>query len=253
MLKWLNPEIALGVLLATVLWTGVLGWQAAYAPTEREKQECYEAAKKSGHKTEECKTIWERTTSDPVALFTFGIFIFTAVLGISTMFLWSATKAAAVAGKVAAEHIPKVERAYLTGGGGLQTEPDHSISFHLDIQNYGKTPAKLTAYAVFFCERSKLPDLPEYMKPGFKPEPLVDDISPDAAKKVIRWYRNLQKEYTILAGKHVVYGRFWYNDIFGDEPQHVFSFILSVANKDGRGFGTHADVAEASPEYTRRT
>lgn len=84
MWKWLNPEIALGLLVATVFWTGVLGWQAAYTPTERIKNECYEAAQKSGHKTEECKSLWERTTSDPVALFTF-------VLSVSTIGLWLVT------------------------------------------------------------------------------------------------------------------------------------------------------------------
>src|SRR5215211_5224762 len=63
---------------------GVLGWQASFAPTEQQKNECYEAAKKSGHKTEESKTLWEKTTTDPVAFFTF-------VLSASTIGLWIAT------------------------------------------------------------------------------------------------------------------------------------------------------------------
>jgi hypothetical protein len=60
MRKWLNAEIALGFLVATIFWAGVLGWQAAYAPTEREKQECRDTATKSGHKTEECKSLGRR-------------------------------------------------------------------------------------------------------------------------------------------------------------------------------------------------
>jgi hypothetical protein len=88
--RWLNAQIALGFLIATVLWTGVLGWQAAYAPTEHEKQVCYEAAQKSGHKTEECKSLWERTTSDPVAFFTFWLVVSTVGLGVSTLMLWRA-------------------------------------------------------------------------------------------------------------------------------------------------------------------
>src|SRR5262249_40026203 len=56
----------------------------AAPPTEIEKQECREATKKAGHKTEECKSIWEKTTTDPVALFTF-------VLSLSTIGLWVAT------------------------------------------------------------------------------------------------------------------------------------------------------------------
>jgi hypothetical protein len=90
MRKALNPEIALGFLIATVLWIGVLGWQASYAPTDSEKRQCEETAHKSGHKSEECKTIWERTTSDPVAFFTLWLVIFTAGLTVSTIMLWRA-------------------------------------------------------------------------------------------------------------------------------------------------------------------
>jgi hypothetical protein len=90
LLKLINPEIALGFLLATVFWIVVLGWQAAYSPSEIEKQKCQETAEKSGTKGEECKTLWERTTSDPVAFFTFWLVVFTGGLGISTIMLWLA-------------------------------------------------------------------------------------------------------------------------------------------------------------------
>jgi hypothetical protein len=90
MRRLLNPELALGFLIATLLWIGVLGWQASYAPTDSEKRQCEETATKSGHKTEECKTLWERTTSDPVAFFTFWLVVFTGGLGVSTVMLWLA-------------------------------------------------------------------------------------------------------------------------------------------------------------------
>jgi hypothetical protein len=86
----LNPEIVIGFLIATLFWIGILGWQAAYTPTEMEKQKCYEAAQKSGHKSEECKSLWERTTSDPVAFFTLWLVIFTGGLTVSTVLLWRA-------------------------------------------------------------------------------------------------------------------------------------------------------------------
>jgi hypothetical protein len=60
----------------------VLGWQAAYAPTEIQKQECQSATKGAGQKTDECKSLWEKTTTDPVAFFTF-------VLAVSTISLWA--------------------------------------------------------------------------------------------------------------------------------------------------------------------
>jgi hypothetical protein len=90
MRKLLNPELALGFLIATILWIGVLGWQASHAPTDSEKRQCEESAAKSGHKTEECKSIWEKTTTDPVAFFTFWLVIFTGALGVSTVMLWRA-------------------------------------------------------------------------------------------------------------------------------------------------------------------
>jgi len=65
-------------------WVGIVGWQSAYSPTEKQKDECYETAHKTGYKTDECKSFWERTTSDPVALFNL-------ILAISTVGLWSAT------------------------------------------------------------------------------------------------------------------------------------------------------------------
>jgi hypothetical protein len=90
LLRLANPEIAFGFVLATIFWIGVLAWQAAYAPSEMEKRQCEEAAHKSGHKSEECKTLWERTTSDPVAFFTFWLVVSTIGLGVSTVLLWRA-------------------------------------------------------------------------------------------------------------------------------------------------------------------
>ena len=117
MRKSLNAEIAIGFLVASVFWIGVVAWQSSYSPNENEKHQCEESARKSGQKSEECKTIWERTTSDPVALFTFGIFIFTTVLAVSTGFLWAATRDTARAGRRAAEISERalidLERVYI--------------------------------------------------------------------------------------------------------------------------------------------
>ena len=90
MRKLVNPEIALGFLVATVFWIGALAWQASYAPRDSERRQCEETATKEGRKTEECKTLWERTTSDPVAFFTFWLVVFTGGLTVSTVLLWRA-------------------------------------------------------------------------------------------------------------------------------------------------------------------
>jgi hypothetical protein len=84
MLRLPRSEIVVGAALASLFWIAVLGWQSSYTPTERQKDECYDAAKKTGYKNEECKTLWERTTSDPIALFNL-------ILAFSTVGLWVAT------------------------------------------------------------------------------------------------------------------------------------------------------------------
>jgi hypothetical protein len=85
----------LGALLASAILGGFWGWSARYAPTAKQKEECYDAAKQSGQKSDECKTFWERTTSDPVDLFTL-------VLAASTIGLWVATIALYIAAEKAA-------------------------------------------------------------------------------------------------------------------------------------------------------
>src|SRR5258708_4060813 len=82
--RLINGEIAIGCMFATLFWVAVLGWLTSYAPTEPEKEACYQAAAKSGRSTDECKAFWEKTTGEPVAMFTL-------VLAFSTVGLWIAT------------------------------------------------------------------------------------------------------------------------------------------------------------------
>jgi hypothetical protein len=120
MLKKLNPEIAIGFLVATLFWMGVIGWQTSYSPTEKQKDECYDAAKKIGYKLDECKTFWEKTTSDPIALFNLILAFSTVGLWVATISLYRAgekqiavAKEAADAGKLNAEALISAERAHL--------------------------------------------------------------------------------------------------------------------------------------------
>jgi hypothetical protein len=169
-LRLANPEIAFGFVIATVFWIGVLGWQAAYAPSEIEKRKCEESAHKSGHKSEECKTLWERTTSDPVAFFTFWLVVSTIGLGVSTVLLWRAgekqyrhARTAAfrqsrdmreslrVAEKSADVGLAAINlsegtaerqlRAYITGKEAVIFAKDTDCRIHLKFVNSGQTPA----------------------------------------------------------------------------------------------------------------
>jgi hypothetical protein len=82
--KLIRGKIAFGFFCAGVFWLAVLGWAASFAPDPDKEKACYQAAAKTGSDTEKCKTLWERTTTDPVALFTF-------VLSLATIKLWIAT------------------------------------------------------------------------------------------------------------------------------------------------------------------
>lgn len=149
-----KPEIMLGFLLATVCWVGVLGWQASYAPTEGEKGQCEEAAKASGHKTEECKTLWERTTTDPVAFFTFWLVVFTGVLGASTVLLWLAGEKQLGLLKRSADiserALTELEAPFIaikiveSGVDRTYGEMGHNfIKLIFCISNFGRTPARI--------------------------------------------------------------------------------------------------------------
>jgi hypothetical protein len=147
MKRLLNPELALGFFIATVMWIGVLGWQAAYAPTESEKRQCEETATKTGHKTEECKTLWQKTTTDPVAFFTFWLVVFTGVLGASTALLWRAGERQAELTQAA---LIGDQRAWITVslhiesfrfGPVVDSAADAVAELIFHIQNVGRTPA----------------------------------------------------------------------------------------------------------------
>jgi hypothetical protein len=81
---------------------------------------------------------------------------FTIVLGISTILLWLVTKQAADAARIAAEHIPRVERAYIFGGpapnGTIFDNPPGTVRVTIGLANYGKTPGILVEIYGEFLE-----------------------------------------------------------------------------------------------------
>jgi hypothetical protein len=101
--------------------------------------------------------------------FTLFTVIFTGLLvvvGGSQCYLifWTlkATEIAANAAKDAAEHIPRIERAYLFGGpaeyGTTITDNLEQVTIVISVQNYGKTPGVLIeTYGEIVSEIPKLP------------------------------------------------------------------------------------------------
>jgi hypothetical protein len=101
------------------------------------------------------------------------IAIFTIVLTISTVLLWWATKNAANAARIAAEHIPTVERAYVKmshAKPGLRINyPEQNFRVIVGVKNFGRTPARITDVRLKHIVLEKgetLPIVPDYSKVG---------------------------------------------------------------------------------------
>jgi hypothetical protein len=132
-------------------------------------------------------------------------------------------------------HARQVERAYISGGGGYRTDTDDDGVPHMDttqfvltVQNYGKTPGTVTAYAVFVVERENLPLQPVYLNPGFVPTPFYGTYQPGGPTLPIV---HQMVPHPLGLSRHInpiAYGRLWYTDIFGG--QHHFSFALPIRN-----------------------
>lgn len=262
-MRWLNPEIALGFLVATIFWAAVLGWQASYAPTEKEKQKCYETAKSSGRKTEECKTFWERTTSDPIALYNFGVFVFTGVLGISTIFLWRETRNAAKAALrqtnvMMAVEFPmpliaafKLAQYTQIPGETIVADPlppgpiPPNCRILFAVENKGRTPASMIELCIEKFAGITLPNQPTYTH--VTPWPLVLEKGPI-------WIRG-DDQYIVVtaadiraataayqgAGAFWVYGYFAYRNLLKERVEHKF-----LARWDQ----TYGFIGENRPRYT---
>ena len=155
---------------------------------------------------------------------------FTGVLALSTIALWWSTRKLWRATRIAAEHIPHVERAYVSGGAtGVVDSPQH---FAVTVDNYGKTPAFIGTIWANILPENELPNTPVYDPPEFGRfggQMLKPGTSGHPA--VVRLWDGI--------GDRVIYGRIWYRDIF--KQCHSAGFILrilgpgqtiAVANRD---------------------
>lgn len=237
-------RLSVGFVIATVFWIGVLGWQAAYAPTEIEKRQCEEGARKGNFKSEECKTLWERTTTDPVAFFTFWLVIATGALGalaiVQIRFLVSADKTARSSARAAeraaitAERaLTVVERAFIMISdmnvvtmAQYGTIIDHRIS--INVLNSGRTPARNYLSNVNLVVIDDLPD-------NFRfPDRLHDKPTASVVGPQSRTY--FQVDFFIQDAlatfekrkKTFIYGWVEYDDLFPHSARHRTEFCLSV-------------------------
>lgn len=146
----------------------------------------------------------------------------TAFIAIFTFTLWSSTKAQWA-------HDKEINRAYVSGGGPTDVA---NKRFQLTIDNYGKTPAYLQKFAIEFCDISSIPKFPRYSKEITNKGVIAPHTTAHPLKQIrIPNY-----------ARPVVYGRFWYKDIWG--RRHSFGFIQEIATG-------HAPQMPFSDDYTK--
>jgi hypothetical protein len=141
--------------------------------------------------------------------------VFTIVLAFSTIALWVSTRDTALAAKAAAEHIPRVERAFIHGGvhpdGRTLVCNDERIRVRFSMANYGKTPGFIKCVKIGSGELEGLSDEPKYSKDV----PVLDLFFPMMTMSELRYLDDV--EVTVPAdGKHVVFQRVFYDDVFGN-------------------------------------
>jgi hypothetical protein len=175
--KIINGEIAFGFFCAGIFWLAVLGFVTSFTPTTAEKEDCYQAAAKSGRDTGECKTFWEQTTSEPIALFTL-------VLAVANIGMWAATIGLYRGGRnqlqlardeFLASHRPRLRLKHIwfsTPDGQRSSgfpQANTQLIVNLDIVNTGNSVAYLdhiNAIATAIPDGQRLPQRPPYNEPG---------------------------------------------------------------------------------------
>ena len=116
--------------------------------------------------------------------------------------------------------------------GGIQDVPVLTGNFMVCVNNYGKTPAALEWIRIGFCDLSSIPPSPTYTHLRYR----WDWIQPgDRARRVF--------PIEIPAAATVIYGRFYYLDIFGG--RHSCGFINEFGIERNRSEPVLASNANA--------
>jgi hypothetical protein len=139
-----------------------------------------------------------------------------AVLAISTIGLWWSTGRLWRVTRIAAEHIPNVERAYVSGGARWMDVV--ATQLRITINNYGKTPAFVGTVIIETIEAGRpVPQKPVYAEKGA------------FAGYVVKPDVTLETSLTCKcpADGRLVYGRIYYRDIF--KKCHSNGFALRAA------------------------
>jgi hypothetical protein len=138
-------------------------------------------------------------------------------------------------------HTRNVERAYLSGGGPL--DANNLDKFLFTVNNYGKTPGILTEYAVEFCPLAAIPSTPAYEARGYKRKAFHDRIAPGGIKET-RIVASI--DIPPLPRPLLVYGRYWFEDIW--KKRHTSGFVL-VIHPNGTDGHLPTDIPRAYTDW----
>jgi hypothetical protein len=149
----------------------------------------------------------------------------TAFIAFFTFTLWWATWSLL-------RHGREVERAYVSGGGPLFGEDLNRLAFTVD--NYGKTPAIMSEYAVEFCPLNAIPPVPAYNAPNYQRRTFRDRIRPGETGRIIAGIPIPAD----IPRPLLAYGRYWFLDIW--KKRHTAGFVLVIEANN-----THAHIPPA--------
>jgi hypothetical protein len=257
MLKQLQNAFAIAAFVCIVLGFGFVEWKLSSPPPNEPKHE--QAAKKSERRDAYYNPFvifWRWTTHDPVAFYTAVLALLTSILSATAIvqirFLRKADETARIAAnaaQISAEHIPRVERAYLSGSGTARravmfTDPTIPATakmvatFGFDINNFGKTPGELFEIKYGFLA---IPTDPNFVAPG--PPQYTERLfwqdwyRPGIQSREIPWRVEIPPRFPLI-----IFGRLYYRDIFGQK--HSSGFILRIESS-----GDTTPIP-ADPRYT---
>jgi len=148
-----------------------------------------------------------KITDVALAFFTYCLIV---VGGFQARYLYHTV----IATRTAAEHIPRVERAFIHGGvhpgGRTLICGGKKIRVRFSMANYGKTPGFIKSVKVGSGQLAGLSDDPNYSAEV----PVSDLFFPLMTMSELRYLDDV--EVTIPAdGKYVIFQRVFYDDVFG--------------------------------------
>jgi hypothetical protein len=161
---------------------------------------------------------------------------FAVVLALSTVLLWGSTRNAAYAARAAAERIPRVERAYIVGGGPGRLRDQQGVPVPdkgwVSVGNYGRTPAVLTRIEWGFCDEIEFPTnrpVSQLLDRNLLPAGTVNSLQKDDVYRPGGNPSLIEGTDFHLAENvgMIFFGRLTYRILF-DDDEHFSTFKLKI-------------------------